>query len=394
VSLSFEASARDGCARAGLVTTARGVFRTPVFMPVGTRGAVRTLSSADLEDLGVEVILANAYHLMLRPGPDVVQSLGGIHGFASWPGHVVSDSGGFQVFSLRPRVDDDGVSFRSTYDGSAHRLTPELAVAVQAQLGADVQMALDVCPPLPSPPPVVRLAVERTAAWAARARAAHLDTDQSIFGITQGGTDTELRAESAQRTAALGFDGYGIGGLSVGEPRAEMLAALAAALGELPADRPRYLMGVGDPVGLVEAVALGVDQFDCVLPTRLGRHGTVLTTAGRVQLRRADNTLDDGPLDPSCACGVCARWSRAYLRHLLMVNEPTAPRLVTMHNVAWTLALMERIRAAIPAGTLTALRAEVAAVWGEPSDHAPAQPLSTRTARSKAAAVWAAHGQG
>ena len=366
MTLTFEISATDGGARAGKVTTARGSYQTPLFMPVGTRGAVRTLSSTDLEDLGVEVILANTYHLMLRPGAALVEDMGGIHGFASWSGHVLTDSGGFQVFSLEPRVDDDGVTFRSTYDGTAHRLTPELAVAVQAQLGADIQMVLDVCPPLPSPPAVIRLALDRTLRWAERARAAHRAGDQSLFGIVQGGIDPDLRAESARRTAAIGFDGYGIGGLSVGEPRAEMLPALAAATAELPWDRPRYLMGVGDPIALVEAVARGVDQFDCVLPTRLGRHGTVLTSAGRMQLRRAANARDDGPLDPTCLCSVCARWSRAYLRHLIMVNEPLAPRLVTIHNLAWTLNLMARIRAAIPLGTLDALRAEVHAVWDSP----------------------------
>jgi queuine tRNA-ribosyltransferase len=356
--------ATDGEARAGTVTTARGTFRTPCFMPVGTRGSVRTLSSADLEELGVEVMLANTYHLMLRPGADIVERLGGIHGFASWPGHVLTDSGGYQVFSLEPHVDDDGVTFRSTYDGSTHRLTPEDAVAIQGQLGADIQMVLDVCPPLPSPPEVVRLAVDRTAAWAARARAAHPhDHPQALFGIVQGGIDPILRKESAQRTVEIGFDGYGIGGLSVGEPRDEMLPALEAALAELPADKPRYLMGVGDPVGLVEAIAGGVDMFDCVLPTRLARHGTVLTSEGRLHLRNAAFADDAGPLDPACRCAVCARWSRAYLRHLLQVAEPTAARLVTIHNLAWTLALVDRARDAVSGGTLGALRAEVAAVW-------------------------------
>ena len=373
MSLDFEITARDGAARTGVVTTPRGTYCTPLFMPVGTRGAVRTLSSADLEDLGAEVILANTYHLMLRPGADLVEKLGGIHAFAAWDGHVLTDSGGFQVFSLEPRVDDEGVTFRSTYDGDTHRLTPEGAVVIQEQLGADIQMALDVCPPLPSPPEVVERAVERTLRWAGRAKAAHRRADQALFGIVQGGTSLELRAESARRTAELDFEGYGIGGLSVGEPRREMLPALAAAIRELPDDRPRYLMGVGDPIALVEAVALGVDQFDCVLPTRLGRHGTVLTSTGRMQLRRASNARDDGPLDPTCRCSVCSRWSRAYLRHLIMVNEPLAPRLVTVHNLAWTLSLMDRARAAIGAGTLGVLRAEVASVWDAPAGQ-PEEP--------------------
>jgi queuine tRNA-ribosyltransferase len=364
MTLRQEITARDGAARTTVVTTARGTYRTPLFMPVGTRGAVRMLASSDLETLGAEVVLANTYHLMLRPGPAVVEALGGIHGFASWGGHVLTDSGGFQVFSLSPQVDDDGVTFRSTYDGSTHRLTPEDAVSVQERLGADIQMALDVCTPLPSPPDVVARDMARTLGWARRARDAHRRTDQSIFGIVQGGADVALREESAQRTAELCFDGYGIGGLSVGEPRSEMLPALAAALGPLPDDRPRYLMGVGDPVALVEGVALGVDQFDCVLPTRLARHGTVLTSAGRVQLRRSDNATDPGPLDAACGCPVCARWSRAYLRHLMVVDEPVAGRLVTLHNLAWMFAFMDRIRAAVAGGTLAELRAETAEVWG------------------------------
>jgi queuine tRNA-ribosyltransferase len=332
-------------------------------MPVGTRGAVRAVSTADLDDLGAEVLLANTYHLMLRPGADVVARLGGVHRFCSWPGHVLTDSGGYQVFSLSPQVDDDGVTFRSTYDGTVHRLTPEGAVAAQEAIGADIQMALDVCPPLPSPRDVVDLAVARTAAWAERARAAHRREGQALFGIVQGGVDLDLRAESALRTAALGFDGYGIGGLSVGEPRDQMLPALDAALAELPADRPRYLMGVGDPVGLVEAIGRGVDLFDCVLPTRLARHGTVLTNTGRLPLRNAAYATDDRPLDETCVCSVCARWSRAYLRHLLRLGDPGAARLLTLHNLTWLLGLVRRVRAAVVAGTLGPLRSDVAAIW-------------------------------
>ena len=332
-------------------------------MPVGTRGTVRAASSADIEDLGAQVVLANTYHLMLRPGAEVIEALGGIGRFAAWPGIVLTDSGGFQVFSLDPDVDDDGVTFRSTYDGSTHRLTPETAVAIQEQLGADIQMVLDVCPPLPSPPEVVRLAVERTAAWAARAKAARRRPGQALFGIVQGGVDEQLRRESAERTVAVGFDGYGIGGLSVGESREEMFPALAAALAVLPVDRPRYLMGVGDPIGLVEAIGMGVDMFDCVLPTRLARHGTVLTSTGRVQIRNAAHATDDGPLDASCPCAVCGRWSRAYLRHLMQVGEPTAARLLTLHNLAFTLALVGGAREAIAAGTFAAYRASVVGTW-------------------------------
>ena len=345
------------------VATAHGTFQTPCFMPVGTRGAVKHLTSADLEALGVEVVLANTYHLMLRPGADAVAALGGLHGFMDWDGVVLTDSGGYQVFSLGPKVDDDGATFRSTYDGSEHRLTPERAVEIQSLLGADIQMVLDVCAPLPSPKEVLRVAVERTAAWAARARVTPRREGQLLFGIVQGGTDVALRRESAQRTVALDFDGYGIGGLSVGETRDEMLPALAAALDELPTDRPRYLMGVGDPAGIVEAIALGIDMFDCVLPSRLARHGTLLTDAGRVNLRNAQWASSSEAPDPSCACSTCARWSRGYLRHLLLAGEPTAGRLLTVHNLHWLLGLVREIRASIADGTFEEVRRRILGVW-------------------------------
>jgi queuine tRNA-ribosyltransferase len=367
VTLTYRVDASCGAARTGTVTTARGSFTTPCFMPVGTRGAVRTLAADDLEALGAEVVLGNSYHLMLRPGADTVATLGGLHGFTGWAGHVLTDSGGYQVFSLEPKVDDDGATFRSTYDGSSYHLTPEGAVDVQVKLASDIQMVLDVCPPLPSPRSVVRSAVDRTALWAGRARTAFLACerpDLNQFGIVQGGVDLDLRAESATRTVEVGFDGYAVGGLSVGEDRSAMLPALETAVAGLPADRPRYLMGVGDPLGVVEAVARGIDMVDCVLPTRFARHGTLLTSAGRLNLRNARFADDDTAIDPACGCRVCARWSRGYLRHLLSVNEPTAPRLLTLHNVAWTFALVDRIRAAVVDGTLDAVRAEVAAVWG------------------------------
>jgi len=362
VTLSIEHT--DGDARATTATTARGTYRTPCFMPVGTRGAIKYLSAADYERLGAEIVLGNTYHLMLRPGAQTIAEFGGLGRFAGWNGLTLTDSGGFQVFSLDPKVDDDGVTFRSTYDGSSHRFTPELAVHTQELLGADIQMVLDVCPPLPSPPEVIRLALERTSAWAARAKAAHQRPDQALFGIVQGGISETMRAESAQRTAALDFDGYGIGGLSVGETRAEMVPALAAAIAHLPAHRPRYLMGVGDPASLVEAVGLGVDQFDCVLQTRLGRHGTALTDAGKLHVKNAKHALSDEPIDAECACEVCARHSRGYIRHLFQVGEPTASRLVSIHNVSWTLQLMSRMRRAIAAGTFATLRREVLDVWG------------------------------
>jgi queuine tRNA-ribosyltransferase len=300
---------------------------------------------------------------MLRPGADLIAEMGGLHAFSGWRGRMLTDSGGFQVFSLDPKVDDDGVTFKSVYDGSLHRFTPEIAVSVQEQLGADIAMVLDVCPPLPSPMPVLRQAVERTAAWAQRQRAVHQRSDQVQFGIVQGGTDAELRIESAQRTVGVGFDGYAIGGLSVGESRDEMLPALTAATSVLPADRPRYLMGVGDPISLVEGIARGVDMFDCVLPTRLGRHGTVLTSQGRLQIKNAGFARDQGPLDPACACPTCARYTRAYIRHLVVVSEQTAAALCTIHNLAYLLNLMDRARAAIFAGTFDSLRTETVALW-------------------------------
>jgi queuine tRNA-ribosyltransferase len=357
-------TATEGAARTGVATTARGTYQTPCFMPVGTRGAIKYLSAADYERLGAEIVLGNTYHLMLRPGAETVAALGGLGRFAGWGGLTLTDSGGFQVFSLEPKVDDDGVTFRSVYDGSTHRFTPESAVVTQELLGADIQMVLDVCPPLPSPVDVVRTAVERTSAWAKRARAAHRRDDQALFGIVQGGIDEAMRAEHAKRTAELDFDGYGIGGLSVGETRQQMLPALAAAVEHLPADRPRYLMGVGDPASLVESIALGVDQFDCVMQTRLGRHGTALTTAGKLQLKNAVHAQSDEPIDATCACEVCARHTRGYLRHLLQVGEPTASRLISIHNVAWTLDLMAQCRAAIAAGRFDTLRNQVLAVWG------------------------------
>ncbi|MBK5223350.1 MAG: tRNA guanosine(34) transglycosylase Tgt [Acidimicrobiia bacterium] len=373
--LHIDVEATDGAARAGTVNTQRGTISTPVFMPVGTKAAVGTLAAHDLERLGIQIMLGNTYHLMLRPGADLIDRLGGLHGFMDWGGHVLTDSGGYQIFSLEPKVDDEGARFKSTYDGTTYHLTPEGAATVQAQLGADISMVLDVCPSLPSPPEVLRAAVDRTVRWAARGRAAFLaeqpqrieqGRDQAQFGIVQGGTDSALRVESARRTLEIGFDGYAVGGLSVGEGREQMVEALASTLDELPADQPRYFMGLGDPVGLVEAVGLGVDMFDCVLPTRLGRHGTILTSAGRLNLRNAKHADDDGPLDPDFDGDGTGRYSRAYLRHLLMVNEPTGRRLCTLHNVAWTLDLVARMRAAIVDGRFAAMRREVLDVWTRP----------------------------
>ena len=393
---AFELLASDGHARRGRITTARGTFQTPVFMPVGTRGAVIHLDATDYDELGLEVVLANTYHLQARPGTDVVESLGGLHRFTGWDGHILTDSGGFQIMSLgrrpggasehsrRPggasgqmksKVDDEGVTFRSTYDGTQMRMTPEGAVEIQRRLGADIQMALDVCPELPAPPADVRLAAERTHLWAARAASAMSEArrngsaaGQALFGICQGGADPDLRRRSAEAIADIGFDGYGIGGLSVGETRAEMGPALAAATAVLPADRPRYLMGVGDPARIVDAIASGVDMFDCVLPSRLGRHGTALTHQGRVNIRNArfarDSTpLDPRPTDPQGRTRPGTRFSRGYLRHLMSVNEPTAGRILTLHNLAFLADLVRDARAAIEAGRFEAFREQVNEVW-------------------------------
>jgi queuine tRNA-ribosyltransferase len=373
VRLTIDLHATDGAARTGVVRTPRGGLPTPLFMPVGTRAAVKTLAASDLEELGVPLILANTYHLMLRPGADLIADLGGLHRFMDWHGHVLTDSGGFQVFSLGPKVTDQGATFRSTYDGDIHHLTPELAADLQSKLGADIQMVLDVCTSLPATGPVLRTAVERTSLWAGRGRKAFLDgaswrldrgLDQAQFGIVQGGTDAGLRARSAQEVVAVGFDGYAVGGLSVGESRQEMLPALAAALEHLPADQPRYLMGLGDPAGIVESVGLGIDLFDCVLPTRWARHGTVLTGAGRLMIKNKEYERDERPLDPDCPCPVCARWSRAYLRHLRRLGEPTAARLISVHNVAWLSNLVAGLRSAIAEGRFDAARREVLEVWG------------------------------
>ncbi|WP_428118870.1 tRNA guanosine(34) transglycosylase Tgt [Candidatus Poriferisodalis sp.] len=390
----FELLACDGAARRGQVTTARGTFQTPVFMPVGTRGAVIHLDAGDYESLGLEIVLANTYHLMLRPGVDTVAALGGLEGFTGWGGHFLTDSGGFQVMSLgrRPRsgaapsgrlaksrVDDEGVTFRSVYDGSKVRLTPENAVDAQRRLASDIQMALDVCPELPAPPEDVRLAMERTHAWAARAKAAmeaaRSDAvameaargdatlgGQALFGIVQGGSDPQMRRHSAETLAGIGFDGYGIGGLSVGETRTEMEPALRAATDVLPTDRPRYLMGVGDPARITDAIAAGVDMFDCVLPSRLARHGTALTPKGRINIRNARFARDDTPLDPAPE-RPGGRFSRGYLRHLMSVNEPTAARILTLHNIAYLVSLVAEARAAVTAGSFETFRRQVNEVW-------------------------------
>jgi queuine tRNA-ribosyltransferase len=317
-----------------------------------------------MERLGAEIILGNTYHLMLRPGAETIAHFGGLHRFENWGGHMLTDSGGFQIFSLQPKVTEEGARFQSTYDGSYHFLSPEDAVKTQEFLGADIQMVLDVCTALPAPRAQLEAAVERTANWAARAKAARTRVeDQSLFGIVQGGTEPDLRRISAERTVEIGFDGYAVGGLSVGETREVMLPALEAAVAVLPKDQPRYFMGLGDPIGMIEAIARGIDMMDCVLPTRLGRHGTMLTSTGRLNLKRAEFARSEDPIDPACGCEVCTRHSRGFIRHLLAVGEPTGATLCTLHNLAWMFGFVDSIRGAIRAGTLDALRREVADIW-------------------------------
>lgn len=354
--VSWKAEATDGPARAGRLSTPHGSLATPGFMPVGTRATVRALTSADLVECGAEMMLSNTYHLMLKPGAELVAAHGGLHGFMAWKGPILTDSGGFQIFSLDPKITEEGAAFRSTYDGSHVSLSPERAVHTQELLGPDVAMVLDVCVGLPSPRPVVQAAMARTLRWAERSLAAHTRSDQALFGIVQGGVDPELRAESAQATAALGFPGFGIGGLSVGEPADQRNVALDAVMGELPTDKVRYVMGLGDTEGMLDAVARGADMFDCVLPTRLARHGKVLTPDGDFNLKNAVHKESLEPLQEGCTCFTCMNYSRAYLRHLLTTGELSVMRLVSMHNLHYTLDLMARARVAILDGRFERFR--------------------------------------
>ena len=357
--VTWSTEATDGVARAGWLGTPHGRVNTPVFMPVGTRAAVKALSSEDLEMLGAELVLSNTYHLMLKPGAGVIEQMGGLGPFMGWPGPTLTDSGGYQVFSLEPEITEDGATFKSVYDGSMVSLTPEQAVGIQERIGADIAMVLDVCVELPAEGAVVEREMERTLRWAERCREAHTRGDQSLFGIVQGGTDPELRARSARETADLGFPGFGIGGLSVGEGRTERNRALEAAVSGLPDDKPRYVMGLGDTDGILDAIARGADMFDCVLPTRLARHGKVLTGAGDLTIKSGEYEMDRQPLEPGCRCMTCGRYTRSYLRHLYRLNEISAHRLLTIHNVHYTLQLLRDARAAIVDGSLATFIHEV-----------------------------------
>jgi len=363
----FRVTVSEGAARAGLLRTPHGDVATPAFMPVATRGAVRGVGPDDLADLGAEIVLANTYHLHERPGEDIVANQGGLHGFTGWRGPWLTDSGGYQVTSLsdRVRVDEAGVTFRSPLDGRERRLTPENAISIQEALGSDIAMVLDECQP-PRKPDAgggadlrVRAATDRSLRWAERCQAARARPDQAVFGIVQGGTSESLRRESARATASLGFDGYGHGGLGLGEVAALRSELVAATHAELPAAAPRYLMGLGRPVDLVAAIAAGVDLFDCVIPTRHARHGVLFTSRGLLRARNARFAADSEPPDPDCDCPTCARHSRAYLRHLLHTNEILGARLASLHNLRYYLRLLAEARAAIATGRFQALQRRI-----------------------------------
>lgn len=352
--LSFSIAARDRgtAARRGALTTRHGTIATPAFMPVGTGGTVKAMTPEDLTDLGYGMILGNTYHLALRPGEEVIRGLGGLHRFMNWSGGILTDSGGFQVLSLAERrsISDDGVIFRSHLDGSRLEMTPERSMAIQQALGSDIAMAFDDCPPLPSPADRVEQAVTRTTHWAGRCRTAWEARGGALFGIVQGGSDPRLRARSAADIVALGFDGYAIGGVSVGESADESRAAVEMTAPLLPQEQPRYLMGMGTPADLVAMVALGVDLFDCVLPTRNARNGSLFIRSGRLQIKRSEYRTDDRPIDEACGCPVCRNYTRAYLRHLYVSKEILSMRLNTLHNLHHYAMLMAEIRAAIDAG--------------------------------------------
>ena len=339
--------------RLGTMTTSHGEIRTPVFMPVGTQATVKTLSPQDLRDLGAEIILSNTYHLFLRPGHGLIKEFGGLHRFMQWDRPVLTDSGGFQVFSLADlrKVTDEGVTFQSHVDGGAkHFITPEYAVEIQEALGADIIMAFDECIPYPATRDYAQESMDRTHRWAKRCREAKKDTGQALFGIVQGGMYPDLRRQSAGVLVDIGFEGYAIGGLSVGETKPLMYEMIEATMPSLPADRPRYLMGVGTPEDLVEGVDRGIDMFDCVMPTRNARNGTFFTSFGKLVIRNSRYERDEGPLDPACRCYTCRTFSRAYLRHLFNAGEVLALRLGTLHNLAFYLGLMQQVRESLAQG--------------------------------------------
>lgn len=372
--IDWKVTANDGNARSGILTTRRSVIETPVFMPVGTQGAVKGLRFEWLEDeIDARIILGNTYHLFLRPGPYIIRQMGGLHGFTSWDRSILTDSGGFQVFSLTDlrKLTEDGVEFRSHLDGSKKFLSPEVSMEIQAALNSEIVMVFDECPPGDAGHERTKQSLELTARWALRSKvrfnelqdrpldtAQHLSGHQALFGIVQGAGHLDLRRESLDRTVEIGFDGYAIGGLSVGEEKSVMYEVLDFLAPQMPKDAPRYLMGVGTPEDLVEAVNCGVDMFDCVIPTRNGRTGTAFTSRGKVNIRNARFATDSAPIDPDCRCSVCRRYSLAYLRHLYQAGEMTAAILISHHNVAFFLETMKVCREAIKSNSFQAFRRE------------------------------------
>ncbi len=365
--VAFEVVKRsaDGRARAGVLHTPHGAVPTPVFMPVGTQASVKTVAPDELRALGARIILGNTYHLYLRPGHDLIWRAGGLHDFMSWDRAILTDSGGYQVFSLGPlrKITERGVEFRSHIDGSRHMFTPERVMEIQMAIGSDIAMCFDECAPYPCDPDYARKSTAMTARWAERCLAAHDGTEQALFGIVQGSVYPDLRRQSAADMASLGFPGFGIGGLSVGEPKDVMYAMLDETVPHLPEDKPRYLMGVGSPDALLEAVARGIDMFDCVLPTRIARNGTVFTREGRIIVRDAAYAEDFRPLDPGCDCFACQSFTRAYIRHLLKAGEVLGIRLTSVHNLRHLVRMMEEIRESIIDGSFDEYRKETWRVW-------------------------------
>lgn len=368
MTFSYELCKEDGKARAGILHTNRGDVTTPVFMPVGTQATVKTISPKELEEIGAQIILSNTYHLYLRPGHDLIDEAGGLHEFMQWKKPILTDSGGFQVFSLAQlrRMGEDGVTFRSHIDGSSHLFTPENVMAIEEALGADIAMAFDECSPWPAEYEDVLAALERTSRWAKICKESHTGRrGQVLFGIVQGGLFQDLRARSAKELVELDFPGYGIGGLSVGEPKPLMYEILDGTVPLLPKNKPRYLMGVGSPDCLVEGVARGVDMFDCVLPTRIARNGTVFVPGGKLVIRNAEYARDFRPIDANCGCYACQNFSRAYIRHLLKAGEVLGIRLTTIHNLYYLIHLMAEMREAILSGGFAEFRQEFFANWHE-----------------------------
>ncbi len=372
MSFDFTILAEDGAGRLGRFNTPHGTLETPVFAPVGTQATVKAMRPRDLRELGATLVLANTYHLYLRPGDELMRDLGGLHRFMGWDGPILTDSGGFQVFSLSDtrKIDQDGVTFKSHLDGSIHRFTPEKSIAIQENLGADVIMMFDECPP-PDEYDYVRQSLGRTHPWAERCLAAKTRPDQALFGIVQGGVFRDLREESAEFLISLDLPGYAVGGLAVGETKPEMHAVLEWLHPILPADRPRYLMGVGAPEDLVNGVLRGIDIFDCVLPTRIARNGAALVLGGRINLRNAKYASDPTPLDPTCDCYTCGHFSRAYLRHLVKADEILASILLTTHNLHFLLRLMDELREAIRKGALADFANEYLEHYGAPGAGKP-----------------------